>query len=82
MKKQKEEKNFTYILKCSDGTFYTGWTNDLKKRLKAHNEGKGQNIRRPGVRWLCSTTKYLLPGKRRCGGSIRSSVFPGNAKKN
>ena len=41
MKKQKEEKNFTYILKCSDGTFYTGWTNDLKKRLKAHNEGKG-----------------------------------------
>ena len=41
MKKQKEEKNFTYILKCSDGTFYTGWTNELKKRLKAHNEGKG-----------------------------------------
>ena len=41
MKKQKEEKHFTYILKCSDGTFYTGWTNDLKKRLKAHNEGKG-----------------------------------------
>ena len=41
MKKQKEEKNFNYILKCSDGTFYTGWTNDLKKRLKAHNEGKG-----------------------------------------
>ena len=32
---------FTQILKCSDGTFYTGWTNDLKKRLKAHNEGKG-----------------------------------------
>ena len=41
LKKQKEEENFTYILKCSDGTFYTGWTNDLKKRLKAHNEGKG-----------------------------------------
>lgn len=35
------EENYTYILKCSDGTFYTGWTNDLKKRLKAHNEGKG-----------------------------------------
>ena len=31
---------YTYILKCSDGTFYTGWTNDLDKRLKAHNGGK------------------------------------------
>lgn len=33
--------NVTYILKCSDGTLYTGWTNDIKKRLKAHNEGRG-----------------------------------------
>lgn len=33
--------NYTYILKCSDNTLYTGWTNDLEKRLKAHNEGKG-----------------------------------------
>ena len=33
--------NVTYILKCSDGTLYTGWTNDIEKRLKAHNEGKG-----------------------------------------
>lgn len=33
--------NYTYILKCSDGTLYTGWTNDLEKRLKCHNSGKG-----------------------------------------
>lgn len=33
--------NYTYILLCSDGTFYTGWTNDLERRLKAHNSGKG-----------------------------------------
>ena len=33
--------NYTYILKCKDGTFYTGWTNTLEKRLKDHNEGKG-----------------------------------------
>lgn len=33
--------NYTYILKCRDGSLYTGWTNDLEKRLKAHNEGKG-----------------------------------------
>lgn len=43
-------ENYTYILRCSDGTFYTGWTNDLEKRLKAHNEGKGAKytkVRRP-----------------------------------
>lgn len=33
--------NYTYILKCADGTLYTGWTNDLERRLAAHNAGKG-----------------------------------------
>ena len=33
--------NYTYILRCADGTYYCGWTNDLDKRLAAHNSGKG-----------------------------------------
>lgn len=33
--------NYTYIVECSDGTFYTGWTNDLDRRIDAHNSGKG-----------------------------------------
>lgn len=33
--------NYTYILQCEDGTYYTGWTNDLKKRFQAHMQGKG-----------------------------------------
>ena len=33
--------NYVYILKCSDNTLYTGWTNSLEKRLKVHNSGKG-----------------------------------------
>ncbi len=33
--------NYTYILKCSDGSLYTGWTNNIENRLKAHNDGKG-----------------------------------------
>ncbi len=37
---------FVYILECSDGTLYTGWTNDLEKRLKTHNEGKGAKYTR------------------------------------
>jgi permease of ABC transporter possibly for oligosaccharides len=35
------DENYTYIVRCADGTLYTGWTNDLKKRIKAHNAGKG-----------------------------------------
>ena len=35
------EVNYTYILECKDGTYYTGWTNNLEKRLKDHNEGRG-----------------------------------------
>ena len=31
----------TYILLCSDGTLYTGWTNDIENRVKTHNAGKG-----------------------------------------
>lgn len=38
--------NYTYILQCGDGTFYTGWTNDMEKRLKAHNEGRGAKYTR------------------------------------
>lgn len=34
-------KNFVYILKCKDGTLYTGWTNDLNRRVAAHNAGQG-----------------------------------------
>lgn len=33
--------NFTYILRCRDNSLYTGWTNDLVKRIEAHNAGKG-----------------------------------------
>ena len=38
--------NVTYILKCNDGTLYTGWTNDIEKRLTAHNEGRGAKYTR------------------------------------
>jgi putative endonuclease len=33
--------NCVYILTCGDGTLYTGWTNDLDRRLAAHSAGKG-----------------------------------------
>lgn len=39
--------NYTYILKCKDDSLYTGWTNDLEKRIQAHNEGKGAKYTKP-----------------------------------
>ncbi|MGI6556541.1 GIY-YIG nuclease family protein [uncultured Pseudoramibacter sp.] len=37
---------YTYIVTCSDGTFYTGYTNNLKKRIETHNKGKGSKYTR------------------------------------
>jgi putative endonuclease len=37
---------FIYMVECSDGTFYTGITNDLSKRLLTHNSGKGAKYTR------------------------------------
>ena len=43
MGKKVKRKNrfFVYILKCKDGTFYTGYTNNLQKRIDLHNTGRG-----------------------------------------
>jgi putative endonuclease len=38
--------NYVYILECGDGTYYTGWTTDLKKREQTHNSGKGAKYTR------------------------------------
>ncbi len=38
--------NYTYILECKDGTCYTGWTNDIIKRLESHRNGGGAKYTR------------------------------------
>lgn len=37
---------YTYMVLCADGTYYTGWTTDLQKRVKAHNDGTGARYTR------------------------------------
>ena len=37
---------YTYIVECADGTLYSGWTNDLEKRVAAHNAGRGAKYTR------------------------------------
>lgn len=39
-------ENYAYILECSDGTLYTGYTNNIEKRLRVHNSGKGAKYTR------------------------------------
>lgn len=39
-------QNYTYMIECSDGTFYTGWTNDIEKRIRMHNAKKGAKYTR------------------------------------
>lgn len=38
--------HYVYIVKCADGTYYTGWTVDLEKRLHTHNKGEGAKYTR------------------------------------
>ena len=38
--------NYVYIVECSDETFYTGWTNNLEKRITQHSSGKGAKYTR------------------------------------
>jgi len=37
---------WVYILECADGSFYTGSTIDLEKRIAEHNQGLGANFTR------------------------------------
>ncbi len=37
---------FCYLLECSDGTFYCGWTKDVNRRVEVHNKGRGARYTR------------------------------------
>lgn len=43
---EKAGTNFVYILRCADGTLYTGWTTDLESRIAAHDRGLGAKYTR------------------------------------
>lgn len=37
---------YVYVLECQDGTYYTGYTPDIKRRIKLHNNGRGAKYTR------------------------------------
>lgn len=39
--------HWVYIVECSDGSLYTGYTTDIQRRVKTHNEGRGAKYTRP-----------------------------------
>ena len=45
--------NFVYLLRCARDTLYCGWTNDLVRRLAAHNAGTGGKYTRIGEMNAC-----------------------------
>ncbi|MBT3643061.1 GIY-YIG nuclease family protein [archaeon] len=56
-----EEKSWVvYLLECSDGSWYTGITNDIDKRMKIQSSGKGSKyVARKGFKKLLATEKCL-----------------------
>lgn len=47
--KIENDKWIVYLLRCADGTLYCGVTNDLEKRVAAHNAGVGAKYTRPRI---------------------------------
>lgn len=41
MESEHQQTYFVYLVRCADGTLYTGYTTDIARRLRAHNNGKG-----------------------------------------
>lgn len=43
---QLSRAHYVYVLECSDGSLYTGWTTNVLRRVQAHNSGKGAKYTR------------------------------------
>ena len=52
--------NYTYIVKCADSTLYTGWTNDLDKRIKEHETKNEAMSREYAIKHLTRKEKEIL----------------------
>ena len=63
--------NYTYIVRCRDGSLYTGWTNNLEKRIKDHNAGNGAKY-----------TKNMSTNCYKTGMPTLHSIPPKNWKRN
>lgn len=63
----RRQKWFLYILRCADGSLYTGITNDLDRRLRLHGAGKAS-------RYTRTRRPVELVYRERCIGRARALV--------
>jgi len=69
-----------YILECQDNSYYTGVTNDIDKRMKAHAEGKGSKyVYKKGFRKLLFT-KNCSDKSDACKCEYQIKKLPRNQK--
>ena len=66
-----------YILRCGDGTLYTGCTNDLDRRLRAHQAGRGAKYTRSRLPVELVYRGRCRTAPRRCGGRRPSNRWTG-----
>ena len=54
--------NYCYMLRCADGSLYTGWTTDPQRRLRAHNAGRGAKYTRSRLVYVeeCATKEVAM----------------------
>lgn len=68
---------YVYLMRCADDTLYCGMTDDIEKRLKAHNSGKGAKYTRARLpvelaySEECPTRSYALKRERAIKGMTR-----------
>jgi putative endonuclease len=78
-------RHFAYLLRCGDGTFYAGYTVDLRRRLDAHRRGGARYTRGRGpwefaAAWRCPTRGAALRLERllkRAGRPLRLQLAQG-----
>lgn len=71
---------FVYLLECKDGSFYTGVTNDLDKRMKTHATGKGSKyVYRKGFKQLLAS-KPCIDKSEACKFEYQIKQLPRNEK--
>lgn len=70
-----------YLLRCSDGALYCGVTNDLKKRLKTHNEGKASKFTRGRLPVKLAAVSGLLSKSEAMRKEYRIKRLPKSEKR-
>ena len=67
---------FVYILRCSDGSLYVGWTDDVNARLSMHKEGRGGHYTKRHLSHTARTAGADEGHQDRCDETARSNAHP------